>query len=196
MISSILLAGGMSTRMGSPKALADWRGEPLICYQVNQLKAAGVDEVVVVLGHRADEIQRQMKRLPCRVMLNPRYHAGRAGSLRIGAKAVNRDAEAIVILNVDQPRPASLIRELLARHVSGGQITRPESGGHHGHPVIVPGTLREELMHATDETGGLHGVLDAHGGDILDVPSSTACLVDVNTPADLETALREIPVEA
>ncbi|MYK25863.1 MAG: NTP transferase domain-containing protein, partial [Dehalococcoidia bacterium] len=50
MISSILLAAGMSTRMGQPKALLDWGGEPLICYQIRQLQEAGVDEVVVVLG--------------------------------------------------------------------------------------------------------------------------------------------------
>jgi CTP:molybdopterin cytidylyltransferase MocA len=196
MISSILLAGGLSTRMGSPKALSDWHGEPLICYQVRQLKEAGVDEVVVVLGHRADEIQRQMRRLPCRVMFNARYQMGRAGSLRIGAKAVNRDAEAIVILSVDQPRPASLIRELLANHAVGGPITRPEYDGRHGHPVIVPGTLREELMQAEDDDEGLRGVLDAHRADIVNVPCGAACLVDVNTPADLEAALREIPVEA
>jgi CTP:molybdopterin cytidylyltransferase MocA len=182
--------------MGSPKALADWHGEPLICYQVNQLKKAGVDEVIVVLGHRADEIQRQMRRLPCRVMLNPRYHMGRAGSLRIGAKAVNRDAESIVILNVDQPRPASLIRQLLERHSPGGQITRPVSGGRHGHPVIVPGTLREELMQANDESDGLKGIVENHASDIVNVAAGPVCLIDMNNPADLEAALREIPAEA
>jgi CTP:molybdopterin cytidylyltransferase MocA len=103
MISSILLAAGMSTRMGEPKALLDWGGQPLVCYQVQQLQEAGADEVVVVLGHRADDIQRKMKSVKCRVMLNALFHAGRAGSLRIGAKAANREAEAIVILNIDQP---------------------------------------------------------------------------------------------
>src|SRR5437660_3614492 len=101
MISSIVLAAGMSNRMGEPKALLDWGGEELVNWQVRQLKEAGVDEVIVVIGHMADPIRRRMKRADCRVMLNPRYQMGRAGSLRIGAKAVNRDTEAILIINVD-----------------------------------------------------------------------------------------------
>src|SRR5688572_3577180 len=93
-ISSIVLAAGQSTRMGQPKALLDWGGEPLIAYQVKQLKEAGVDEVVVVLGYRSDDIHRKIGSLPCRVMLNARYQMGKANSLRIGAKAVDRDADA------------------------------------------------------------------------------------------------------
>jgi CTP:molybdopterin cytidylyltransferase MocA len=105
----------MSTRMGETKALPTGAAA-LICYQVKQLIEAGVDEVIVVLGYRGDAVHRALKRLPCRVMLNPRFHTGRAGSLRIGAKAVNREADAIVVSNVDQPRPASLIKELIAAH--------------------------------------------------------------------------------
>lgn len=190
MISSIVLAAGQSTRMGSPKALLDWGGEPLVAYYVRQLKEAGVDEVIVVLGYRSDDIHREMRRLPCRVMLNAQYQLGRARSLQIGARAVNRDAEAIVIANVDQPRPASLIRQLLAAHRPESAITRPVHEGKHGHPIVAAGRLRSELLVATDETEGLRGVVHAHGAEIGEVPCDATCCLDINTPDEYQAALR------
>lgn len=189
MISSIVLAAGMSSRMGTSKALLDWGGVPLVRYQIEQLHEAGVDEVIVVLGHRADDVSRQIRHTPCRIMLNPRYHMGRAGTLRIGAKAVNRDAECIVILNVDQPRPAAFVREMLAAHKSGGRlITHPVSDGHGGHPVITAGSLRPELMEATDSSEGLRGVLSRHAAEIHTIAAGEICLLDVNTPEEYQRA--------
>lgn len=189
MISSILLAAGMSTRMGQPKALLDWGGEPLICYQIRQLQEAGVDEVVVVLGYRADDIHRKLHGLTYRSVLNPVYQLGRAGSLRAGAKAVRPEASAIVLLNVDQPRPADLIRSVIEGHTSADSATRPVHGDRHGHPVVVAGRLRNELLSATEDERGLRGVMEAHVNEIVDVPSDERCLLDLNTPDDYEAAL-------
>ncbi len=189
MISSIVLAAGLSSRMGQPKALLDWGGEPLVNYQVKQLLEAGVDEVVVVLGYRADEVSRVIRHVPCRPMLNARYQMGRAGSLRVGAKAVNRDADTIVIVNVDQPRPATFIKSLLDAHASGDWLaTRPVHDGHGGHPIIVSGKLRGELLAAQDESDGLRGVLRAHADQVQDVPGGDEAHLDINTPDDYEQA--------
>lgn len=190
MISAIVLAAGTSSRMGSPKALLDWAGEPLVCYQVHQLQEAGCDEVIVVLGHRADDIARCMRALNCRIMLNPRFQHGRAGSLRIGAKAVNRDADAIVIIDVDQPRPAAFIRALIEGRRPEDAVTRPVHNGIHGHPVVVAGNLREEMMAATDEAEGLHGVLRAHAGETSEVDAGDILDLGFNTPEEYEAARR------
>lgn len=190
MISSIVLAAGLSTRMGEPKALLEWGGEPLLAYQVRQLKEAGVDEVVVVLGHRSDDVHRKVGKLPCRVMFNARYQFGRAGSLRIGAKAVTRDAESIVVTSVDQPRPAAFIKQLIAAHTPAAAATRPTFGGKHGHPVIVAGRLRTEMMEASDETEGLAGVLRSHASELVEFASDSLCTLDLNTPDDYRAALR------
>ncbi|MBE7519181.1 MAG: nucleotidyltransferase family protein [Thermoflexaceae bacterium] len=191
MISSIILAAGSSDRMGSPKALLDWGGEPLICWEIRQLHEAGVDEVIVVLGHRSDDVRRSLARADCRVMNNPHFHSGRAESLRVGAKAVQRDAEAIVVVNVDQPRPAAFIRALLDAHLgaNGVHVTRPAVAGRHGHPVVVAGALREEMMAASDATRGLRGVLAAHAPMTADVASDDLCEIDINTPDDYRAAL-------
>lgn len=191
MISSILLAAGLSTRMGRPKPLLNWGGTPLIRYQVEQLTVAGVDEVIVVLGHRADEIHRAIRDLRVRVMFNPRYQFGRAGSLRLGAKAANRDAERIVVLNVDQPRPAGLIRELLNAHDTELAATVPTSGGRWGHPVVVSGWVRPELLAADDESQGLRGILARHAQEVREYATSELCLLDINTPEEYEEALRQ-----
>ncbi|MEP7215272.1 MAG: nucleotidyltransferase family protein, partial [Anaerolineaceae bacterium] len=185
MLSSILLAAGFSTRMGKPKALLDWGNEPLIAYQVNQLHAAGCDEVIVVLGHRGDEIQRAMRSLDCRVMLNARFQIGRASSLRLGAKAVSRDADAILITSVDQPRPADFLRRLVAALQPGHAGVRPVYNGHHGHPIVLSGTLREELMTVTEESDGLLAIVRAHASELneLAMPDDLLAL-DINTPDD------------
>ena len=175
--------------MGVPKALLDWGGEPLLSYQVHQLKEAGCDEVIVVVGHRSDEIQRAIRRLPCRIMLNSRFQMGRAWSLRLGARAVSRDAEAIVVLNVDQPRPAALIRRLLDEHRQEFAATRPEHDGHGGHPVVISGWLRDEMLVATDEDEGLRGILRRHANKIHGVAAGADSLVDINTPEDYREAL-------
>lgn len=195
MISSIILAAGMSTRMGQPKALLDWGGQPLLAWEVDQLREAGVDEVIVVLGYRADDIYRAIKRVPCRTMLNPTYQFGRSGSVRIGAKAVNRDADAILVTNVDQPRPASFLKQLLAAHRPEAAITRPAVDARHGHPIVVAGRLRPEMMEVTEEGDGLLAVVRAHAGEIVDVPSDDLCLLDINTPDDYAIARRRFGLD-
>ncbi len=174
--------------MGSPKALLEWGNDTLIGYQVRQLAEAGCDEIVVVLGHQADSVHRRIGQLPCRVMLNPRFHSGRSSSLRLGAKAISRDSSVIVVLNVDQPRPASFIRELLDAHNSKAAATRPTFEGKHGHPIVVSGRLRADLMEADDERKGLREILRNHKDQVTDVSADEVCLLDLNTPDDYESA--------
>jgi len=188
MISGIVLAAGISTRMGEPKALLDWAGEPLVCYQVHQMREAGCDEVIVVLGHKADEIARQMKTTDCRIMLNPRYQHGRAGSLRIGAKAASRDADLIIVSDVDSPRSAEFLRALISGHRAESAVTRPVHNGLRGHPVAVAGRLREEMMQATDETEGLHGILRAHSSENGEVDAGELLDLTFNTPEEYRAA--------
>ena len=193
MLSSIVLAAGFSSRMGRPKALLNWGGDPLIAYHIRQLHEAGADEVIVVLGHRGDEVQRGMRgrSLDCRVMFNSRFQLGRASSLRIGAKAVSRDADAIVITSVDQPRPADFVRNLAVAYQPDRAGIRPVHNGHHGHPIVLAGSLREELMAATEESDGLLAVVRAHETELDELPTNDDLLsLDINTPDDYQAALR------
>src|SRR5438874_8629090 len=118
--------------MGKLKALLPWAGTTLIDYGVAQVGAA-VDELVVVLGHRADELAAYAPRH----VVNDRYREGRSTSIEAGIRAVAADAEAVLIASVDQPRPVAILRELLAAHRRGrALISRPVLGEANGHPTV------------------------------------------------------------
>jgi len=194
-VVALLLAAGESTRMGSPKPLLDWRGMTLIEYQIGELLAAGVDQVIAVLGHRAADVRPAAERAGARVTVNAAYREGRAGSIRVGAEAVEPGASSIVILNVDQPRDRAITRALLEAHAeNGGLVTVPAYGGHRGHPAVISGVLLDELRAVDEASEGLRAVMSRHAADrrelALDDPS---VLLDLNRPEDYEAARRAQP---
>ena len=117
-IAALLLAAGESTRMGRPKQLIEWDGAPLVAWQAAQLRDAGAEDVVVVLGHAAEEIRGAVPDFAT-VVVNEAYKQGRATSLRRGAEALPENTEAVLILSVDQPRPAWLAKRLIERWRDG-----------------------------------------------------------------------------
>ena len=189
-IAALLLAAGESTRMGRLKQLLPWDGEPLVAWQVRQLREAGAEDVVVVLGHAAEEIRPAVPP-EARVVVNQHYQQGRATSLKYGAGALPDGIEAVLILGVDQPRPSWLTRLLVERWRSQpAPVVSPRFSRRFGHPILLDGALLPELRQVTDETLGLRAVIDRHVDRAASVPvSNDAVDVDLNTPADYERAL-------
>ncbi len=190
-VAAILLAAGESTRMGRLKQLLPWDGSTLLEWQVNQLFEGGASEVVVVLGHEAAQIRTAAGELKGRLVVNDAYREGRASSLRAGAKAIREPTEAVVILSVDQPRPAWVTRKLLeAWKREAALVVIPRLGGHSGHPVIVAGSLLAELRTVDEATLGLRAVLKRHLADTeaVDFPAAPFD-VDLNTAAEYRRAL-------
>jgi molybdenum cofactor cytidylyltransferase len=192
-ITAILLAAGESKRMGSPKSLLDWNGETLIEYQVEQLRKGGVDEVIAVLGHAARKIRPLAERAGATCVVNVDYREGRASSLRTGAFAMPPGSSEVVVLNVDQPRPATVIRRLLDSHLrTGALITLPTFEGKRGHPVLLCGNVAPELLRVDEATKGLHEIIRRRDKDISEVAFDTnAVLLDINTPDDYDSARKQ-----
>jgi molybdenum cofactor cytidylyltransferase len=192
-VAAILLAAGESTRMGRLKQLLPWDGVPLVAWQVSQLRKAGADEVVVVLGHAAGDVARA---LPAegRAVVNPDFKQGRATSLRHGAEALDDDTEAVLILSVDQPRPAWLSRRLIERwREDQSPVVSPRFSDGYGHPILLDGSLLAELRRVQDETLGLRAVIDRHLDAAVAIAiDSDAINVDLNTPDDYEAALASL----
>jgi molybdenum cofactor cytidylyltransferase len=190
-VRALLLAAGESTRMGQPKQVLPWRGQPLVAYQVEQLQAAGAADVIVVVGHAADIVTPVAEASGARVVFNPDYRNGRAGSIRMGAAAIADDTHAVITISVDQPRTAALIRRVLDAHLnSTALITTPEHGGRRGHPVIFDGSLLPELRAVTEQQEGLRAVVRRHGARRQIVPVNDAGIhVEFNTPLEYEAAL-------
>jgi molybdenum cofactor cytidylyltransferase len=188
-IAALLLAAGESTRMGRLKQLVPWDGRPLVAWQAEQLRDGGADEVIVVLGHRAEEIRGAVPSW-CRVVVNEAYREGRATSLRAGALALS-NPEALFILSVDQPRPGWLARRLLERwRGERAPIVSLKFPRRFGHPVLLDGALLQELRDVDEASQGLRAVVQRHASEAVAVPIDNDALdYDMNTPADYEAAL-------
>lgn len=189
-IAALLLAGGESSRMGTPKPLLEWGGYTLLEYQLAQLKGPPVDRLVVVLGHRADEIRPYLQRAGAQAVANDLYAEGRASSVRVGAAALGEDTEAVLVLSVDQPRPHAVIERLVGEHRRlGGLITVPTYEGRRGHPPLFAGSLLPELREAREETQGLREVIRRHESEMSEVAFDTpVVLLDINQPQEYERA--------
>ena len=189
--------------MGQLKALLDWHGRSLIIHQIVALREAGADEVVVVLGHRSDELQariganREVYELgSVRWVINSDYALGKTTSIRAGLNGIMPGVGAngaIMMLNVDQPRSAGVIRQALDAHrsASGKLITIPTCDGKGGHPIIVSRSLYHELIAIDEQTQGMRAVTERHREATQRVElGAPELLWDVNTPEQYQAALR------
>ena len=194
-VSAVVLAAGGSTRMGRPKQLLPLAGKPLLQHALDNVAASGLDEIVLVLGHAADDVRAGLRlptRVPVRVVVNDGWEAGISGSLRAGLRAADERAAAAAVLLGDQPG----VTALLVAHVteafleSGRLATRPvwRAGRVPGHPVV----LARETWAAMDALGGEEGarsVLAAHPDWLLEVPIAGAPPRDIDDEQDYRQAL-------
>ena len=194
-IAAILLAGGRSTRMGNPKPLLEWQGQTLVEYQGQQLKQLPVDQLVVVLGHGADDVRPLVHRIGGLCVINELYNEGRASSVRVGAAALSEETDTVLVLNVDQPRPVAIMRRIVDEHrKSDNLITVPTHKGERGHPTIFDGSLLPAIREVREETQGLRDVVTSNELQVLEVEfDSAVVLIDLNEPDQYETALESYP---
>ena len=193
-ITAILLAAGESSRMGQPKPLLPWGDLPLVQYQVASLAEAGASPIIVVLGPNPADIAPYVRGSDTlQTIINPRYPEGKTTSIRLGVSQVRDDVDGILLLAVDQPRPADLVRRVIEEHLrSRPLITHPTYNGRGGHPIIFAGSLKQELLAITEEQQGIRELVGRHLESIQRVAvDSPIARVDLNTLEDYEKALRE-----
>jgi CTP:molybdopterin cytidylyltransferase MocA len=183
MNAALILAAGASRRMGSPKALLPWAGTTLLGAAIREARAAGADEIVVVLGQAAS----MPSPTGVKVVFNPDEASGRSGSIRLGVAALASNPAAILIQSVDQPCPAAVLQALYDG-VSRAEVVIPTYGGRRGHPVCFAGRLLPELRSVDEASQGLRAVVRAH--PVREVPvASEAVLWNLNDPSAYAAAL-------
>ena len=200
--SAVLLSAGVSRRMGTLKALLDWDGRSLIIHQIVALREAGADEVIVVLGHRGDELQARIganrevyQAGNVRCATNPDYALGKTTSIKVGLGAIDSaigDAGTILMLNVDQPRSAPTIHQVLDAHRANPDalITIPTCRGKGGHPTAIDRALLPEMLDIDEATQGMRAVTLRHQNATQRVELGVAELLwDVNTPEQYRATL-------
>lgn len=193
---AILLAAGESSRMGRLKALLPWRGQPLLRHQVSALLEGGVERVVVVLGHRADDLCPVLEGLDgVDWVLNPVYMQGKTTSIKAGLSAIDRlEVDEILLLNVDQPRSASDIARIVQTHRAGDcSVTIPTCGGKGGHPIALSAELLDELLAIDEESQGVKAVVQRRPESVNRFPlENPEILLDLNTPEQYRAAVEAI----
>ena len=169
MVSAVVLAAGMSTRMGRNKLLLTFRNKPLVVHAVDTLLASKVGEIIVVLGHElekasdrlennAGQVSAGAQRRRVRLVENPEYREGLSTSVRTGIQAVSPQAEAIMIYLADQPllEPDDvdrIIAAFAAAKTENKTIVVPFFKGERGNPVILDASLRDSMLGIAGDVG-------------------------------------------
>ena len=188
----VLLAAGESSRMGQPKPLLPWRGTTMVEYQMNSLLQGGCDQVIVVTGKYDSEMAPLLKDRPGIIRAyNPNYAEGKATSVQAGIWEVPNGVRSIVLLAVDQPRPAWVIERVLKLHTDfGAAVTSPGYQGHGGHPLVFDSSLWAELAAVTEEGEGVRAIFKQPDLNHHRVEFESAIVrLDINTPEAYEDAL-------
>ena len=156
MIAGLILAAGESSRMGTPKATLAYRGRTFLERIVQALREGGLERLVVVLGHQAEDIQRQIKIETAQVVINPDYRSGQTSSLQAGLRAlIADDLEAVLLCLVDHPAvSAETVRRIVAAfRQSGAPVVIPTYHGRRGHPALIGRQVFEELLALAGDAG-------------------------------------------
>jgi molybdenum cofactor cytidylyltransferase len=191
MLSAILLAAGESKRMGEPKQLMPLGSSTLVGQAIDNLLNASVDETIVVVGHRAEEITKAIATKPVKIMLNPNYRQGMSTSIIAGLILVDPKSQAVMLALGDQPLVASqTINQMIeAFNNQNKGIAVPTHKGKRGHPIIFAIRYKPELMELEGDIGGRE-ILQRHPEDILEVAvDSESVITDINTQEDYQSQL-------
>ena len=190
MIAAVLTAAGISSRMGRPKPLLRWRGATLVEHQVSTLLAGGASEVVVVLGHRAEEVAGYVEGTGARYVVNDQYEEGRTSSIKTGLRAVSDKTKDILLIGVDQPRTPGIVARVVDAHIAARSLlTSPRYMGRGGHPLMFSARLMPELRLISERNQGLREVFERHRAEITEVHIDDPVVrLDLNTPEAYDRA--------
>ena len=183
MVSAILLAAGESKRMGGAKLLLPIGSSTILEQTVDNLLNSRVDDVIVVLGHRAEEIKKFIADRPVKVAINSDYRGGMSASILAGLNMVNENARGIMVALADQPltdsQTINLLLDTFTTRDKG--IIIPVYQGERGHPVIFASRYKGELLGLKGDAGGRE-IIDRHPDDILEVDvNCRGVCVDIDT---------------
>lgn len=188
----IVLAAGGSTRMGRAKPLLRIGDASYLETVVGTLRAGGLEHIIVVLGHRAEQVRRAADLTGCAVVHNAGWRKGEMlSSLQHGLAAATRlspapDAAVVALVDVPRVRPATVSLLVAGRAAKRAPIVVPEFRGRHGHPVLFGWEVWHELMIAPADRGA-RAVVEAHRAELLALPVEDPWVLrDADTPAEHE----------
>jgi molybdenum cofactor cytidylyltransferase len=197
MISTILLAAGESKRMGIIKQILKFGKNTLLEYTINNLVNSKIDEIVLVLGYKAEEIKKEVSTEYDKLVItiNPDFKDGMSSSIKQGIRSINPEAEAALIVLGDQPLISCEIINLVIDSYNEKDIgiVAPVFKGTIGHPVCFNlDKYRDRLLGLSGDKGAKE-IVDANKNDFFGLEvSSDNILVDIDDEENYLKALKRI----
>ena len=193
-ISSIILAAGLSTRMGEPKQLLPFGNSTIIETVIDNLLGSKLNEVIVVVGHEAEKVRARIQHKPVKIVFNPDYQKGMLTSAQYGVQSISASADAFAMTLVDLPLiTPDLVNIVIDTYVqTEAGISVPSYNYRRGHPVIFDRRYAAEILALEGDSGGVRSLFQKYADDIHYVTVDTdRVLTDIDYRTDYEEALRK-----
>ena len=186
--SAVILAAGKSERMGRNKLLIEFGGRPLLSWVLDAVEASRVDETLVVLGHKPQELQPVLRAYKVEMVYNPDYELGMTTSFQSGLRRASGDA-AFLILGDQLGLKPELLDEMagVMEKDSEALLVSPRYQGRRGHPVLFRRALFQEILALPPGTP-IKVVVDRYDAHHRYVEGDHWCVFDLDTPEDVERA--------
>jgi len=184
MLAAVILSGGASQRMGSPKALLPFQGRPFLEHLLDVTRHPKIGVRRVVLGVHAEPIAKAIHLPADEVVINADWEKGQLSSIQAALKSLPDGLEGMVLCLVDHPLiSANLIGDLIATfYSSNAPIVLPVFEGRRGHPVIFSSKVFPELLAAPLDVGA-RAVVWAHRTQLCQFPTNEeGCVLNLNDP--------------
>jgi molybdenum cofactor cytidylyltransferase len=193
MLAAVILSGGASQRMGSPKALLPYQGRPFLEHLIAVTSHPKIGARRIVLGAHAELIADAVRLAADEVVVNAKWEKGQLSSIQAGIRSLPAGTDGMILCLIDHPLiSATLVDELIVRFYSGPTIppiALPVYQGKRGHPVIFSSGVYEELMTAPLEQGA-RSVVWAHAGEVAEVVTpEQGCVLNLNDPETMQRVL-------
>ena len=189
MISAILLAAGQSKRMnGENKLTKEIQGIPLIKLSVKNILASSISELIIVLGHQKEIIEKLIdKNKKIKFIFNKNFESGMASSIKTGLNHLSEKTEAFFICLADMPMVNHDIYNQLIKSKDNKEIIVPTYKGQQGNPVLFDKSMKEKVLDIKGDVGAKK-ILELNKDKILNLEINDQSIVKgFNTQGDFSS---------
>jgi molybdenum cofactor cytidylyltransferase len=192
-VVGIILAAGRSRRMGAFKPLLPFGDSTVIDSCISNLREGGVEEVIVVIGHRGEVLRKHLAGSKITLIDNPDPEGEMSSSIAYGVQAVAPGEGAFILTPADYPAiPSAVISQLLSEWRNGSLLIKPTWQDRGGHPVLVDMSFRSALLNLDSERG-LKGFFEDHMDQVRRLPVGSNYIArDLDTWDDYAALHQEV----
>lgn len=192
-VVAIILAAGRSQRMGAFKPLLPFGDTTVVDSCLQNLRGGGVATVIVVVGHRADELRNHLKDSEVAFGVNPDPESEMSSSIACALRELPAEAKAVLITPVDHPAvPSEVVAQLIVEWTKGYALVKPTWQRRGGHPVLVDLRFKDELLRL-DSRLGLKALFETHIDQVKRLPVDSNYIArDMDTWEDYAALHRDV----